>query len=151
MMKKSKLSKKAKAKRAIMAKENSHIDKISKIQSEILSNYTKPDGTVKLSKKGDDMFIKKWSRFTPDDKLAYVSQLQGRWESLRNKVYPIKEEGYPQIISIPKFESKKFRDSQLNRYKKLKIFKVKKVSKKSDSIDAYLVDLDYKKIEKLTF
>ena len=29
---------------------------------------------------------------------------------------------------------------------KLKIFKVKKVSKKSDSIDAYLVDLDYKKI-----
>ena len=157
---KTKLSKKATAKRAIMAKKKntdwSHIDKISNIQSEILSNYKKPDGTVYppeslKSKKGDDVFIKKWDRFTPKDKLAYVSQLQGRWSSLRNNLYPIKKEGYPQIIAIPKFESKKFRDSQLEKYKKLKIFKVKKVSKKSDSIDAYSVDLDYKKIEKLTF
>ena len=157
---KKKLSKKATAKRAIMAKKKntdwSHIDKISNIQSEILSNYKKPDGTVYppeslKSKKGDDVFIKKWDRFTPKDKLAYVSQLQGRWSSLTNIAYPVKNEGYPQIIAIPKFESKKFRDSQLEKYKKLKIFKVKKVSKKSDSIDAYSVDLDYKKIEKLTF
>ena len=106
-MMKSKLSKKAKAKRAIMAKNG-------------------------MSRK---------------------KMIANIFKDSRHPLYPMRrilKEEYPTIVAIPKFESKKFRDSQMERIKKLKIFKVKKVSKKSDSIDAYLVDLDYKKIERIT-
>ena len=105
---------------------------------------SKIKGIIEAKKKTNNVYTKKdMEKYLPKNKANKTFRVSTPEQKAKRVM------DYPKMIAIPKFESNEFRESVLDDYKaNPHLFKVKKISKKSDSIDAYLIKLNPKRNEK---